>query len=57
MARQGEVLGVIRSTVLFCHDVLNMVLELAVRLPKQTVFATIACPLPHVLPRGKVHLY
>jgi hypothetical protein len=57
MARQGKVLGIVCATVLFCHYMLNVVREFAMCLSKKTVFTTIPRPLPHELPRGKIHRY
>jgi hypothetical protein len=57
MARQSQIVRVVCSIMLFCNDVLNVVREFAVYLRKETVFATIAGPLPHKLPRGKLHRY
>jgi hypothetical protein len=57
MACQGKVLRIVRSAVLLGYYVFNVVRELAVRLGKEAVLATIPCSLPHELPRGRIHHY
>ena len=56
VTRQSEIVWVIGAAMLFRHDVLNMVSQIAIFLLQAAIFTAIGSPLPDKLPCGGVHL-
>ena len=56
VARQREIISIIRAPVLLSHDVFNMVREAALLLVQTAIFATPASPQPDEVPRRRIHL-
>jgi hypothetical protein len=52
---EGEVVNVIRSTMLLRKDMLDVVSQLGMLLPEQAIFALVVCSTPDKVPRGGIH--